>query len=115
DPGEGVPAIGRFVQSDGICFRREPLRLSTYPDRMRQPADAECGRSVDVVCVRRVDKDLADALPEEGVSTRPCTRGRSVGHAGVGELRPVVAAVRGLVYADARFAAGAAAIGLAGT
>src|SRR5262249_20277830 len=107
--------IGRFVQSDGICFRREPLRLSTYPDRMRQPADAECGRSVDVVCVRRVDKDLADASPGEGVSNRRDTRVRRVAHAGVGELRPVVSAVGVLVYADPRFAAGAAAIGLAGT
>ena len=113
--GERVPAIGRFVQADRVCAGREPLRLTRQTDRMRHPADAECGRSVDVVCVRRVDKDLADAAPEEGVSTRRDTRVRSVAHAGVGELRPVVAAVRGLVDTDARLAAGAAAIGLAGT
>ena len=82
---------------------------------MREPANAECGRSVDVVRVRRVDEDLADAAPEEGVSTRRDARVRSVVHAGVGELRPVVAAVRRPVDTDARFAAGAAAIGLAGT
>ena len=34
---------------------------------MREPANAECGRSVDVLRVRRVDEDLADAAPEEGV------------------------------------------------
>src|SRR6187549_3017325 len=82
---------------------------------MRHPADAECGRSVDVVCVRRVDKDLADAAPEEGVSPRRDTRVRSVAHAVVGELPPIVAAVRGLIYTDARLAAGAAPIGLART
>src|SRR4029453_7538690 len=99
----------------GVCFWREPLRLTRQTDRMRHPADAECGRSVDVVCVRRVDKDLADAAPEEGVSTRRDTRVRSVSPAGVGGLRPVFAPVRGLVYTDARLAAGAAAIGLART
>ena len=66
-----------------------------------------------MVRVRRVYEDLADAAPEEGVSTRRDAGVRGVAHAGVGELRPVVAAVRGLVDADARFATGAAPIRLA--
>src|SRR4029450_9217043 len=69
---------------------------------------------VDMVRVRRVDEDLADAAPEEGVSTGRDARVHGVVHAGVGELRPVVPPTRGLVDADARFAPGAAAIGLAG-
>ena len=115
DLGERVPAIGRFVQPDRVCSGREPLRLARQTDYMREPADAECGRSVDMVRVRRVDEDLADAAPEEGIRTRRDARVRSVVHASVGELRPVVAAVGSLVYTDARLAAGAAAIGLAGT
>src|SRR5262249_60453997 len=115
DFGERVPAIARFVQADGVCAGREPLRLARYTDHMREPAHAECRRSVDVVRVRWVDEDLADAAPKEGVSTGRDARVHGVVHAGVGELRPVVAAIRGLVDADARFAAGAAAIGLAGT
>jgi hypothetical protein len=71
---------------------------------MREAANGLGRADEDVIRVSRIDDDPVDPAPQEGVARVRASVSR-VADAGIGELRPGVAAVRGLVNTDARFAA----------
>src|SRR5207237_1431834 len=66
----------------------------------------------EVVRVGRIDDDLVDPTPQEGIARVRTGVGR-VADTGVRQLRPRVATVRGLVDTDAGFAPGGASVPLA--
>src|SRR5439155_23306951 len=81
-------------------------------DRVRETAHAERGADEEVVRVGRIDDDLVDPTPQEGIA-RVCTGVGRVADTGVRQLRPRVATVRGLVDTDPGFAPGGAPVPLA--
>src|SRR5206468_12209534 len=104
DLGEGVPAVRRLVHADGVRARLEALRLGRPdPDRVRETAHAERGADEEMVRVGRIDDDLIDPAPQEGVVRVRTVVGR-VADTGVRQLRPRVAPVGRLVDTDASLA-----------
>ena len=81
---------------------------------MRESAYRERGADEEVLRVGRIDDDLVDAAPQEGVARVHTGVGR-VADTGVRQLRPGVAAIRGLVDTDAGLASGGAPVPLART
>ena len=79
---------------------------------MRESAYRERGADEEVLRVGRIDDDPVDPAPQEGVARVRAVVGRVV-DTGIGELRPRVAAVRGLVDTDAGFTPRGTAVSLA--
>src|SRR5262249_34679919 len=111
--GEGVPAVGRLVQA-GLVRAGLGAAGTAGADHVRQTANGLGRPDEDVVGVARVDDDAVDPTAEERVLAGGRTVVRRVVDAGVGELRPLIAAIRRLVDADAGLTAGRAAVALAG-
>src|SRR5207249_5211856 len=113
DLGERVAAVSRLVYPNGVCARLEALRLGrSDPDRVREPAHAQRGADEEVLRVGGIDGDLVDPAPQEGVARVRAGVGRVV-DTGIGQLRPRVATVRGLVDTDAGFTPRGTAVSLA--
>ena len=79
---------------------------------MRQPAYSQSRPDEDMLRVGGIDHDRVNSASQEGIA-RVHTGVGPVANASIGQLRPAGAAVGGLVDANARLAAGRAAVPLA--
>ena len=99
DEGEGRAAIGRLEEAE----RRSRGRRVRYPATSRRDAADTAGRGdVDDIAVPGIDDDRADRAAGEGIARIGAVGWRRQRGDGRREVRPGVAAVRGLVDAHAR-------------
>src|SRR5207248_4018608 len=110
--GECLTTVCRLVHADRVRAGLESLRLASLTDYMRESPHRERGADEEVLRVGRIDDDLVNPAAQEGVA-RVRTRVGRIADTGVRQLRPRIAAIRGLVYTDAGFAPGGTPVSLA--